>query len=486
MRRLTTDPARDYRPSGPPTAGRSPLPALAEGFPARSTSFRPSGGATAAEQPARVRGMLSWSPDGRWLAAAPRPRRRASAPSPRHPPRRRGGRRGPLDHHAERADLPHGRRLLTGRTLPGLCGLPTHSCHLEVIGLGDDYVPKGTARRLTRKVFWAGGLAWTRDGKSVVYADRRPAPLARRGSPETGPPERIEVAGQGAGAPAIARPGTALRSCGSWPTRTSGGSRRGARPRPWPLYGRRLRAAASRRTGLIAWESGRAGRGKRSGWPTRTVPTRSNSPGARAWQGSPRWSPDGGQNRLRLPGRGRLLAHLDHRRRRRISTPTDAGPRRREHAKLVAGWPLHLFHLQSRRRSGYLARAREGRTEERVTHNGGYHAYESADGKTLFFTEDSTNRRSLPCPPRRCRAKGHRLRRGLHRRSGGRLPSGLRGGPALTTSLPAGSGDRPGPAPRDPGEGRRLPTVSPDGKTILYTKTISGGGSDLVMIENFR
>ena len=139
-----------------------------------------------------------------------------------------------------------------------------------------------------------------------------------------------------------------------------------------------------------------------------------------------------------------------------------------------------------------------GGEAERVTHGGGFFSFESVDGKTLFFM-----RRMHPSPL---------------------LALPLAGGPEREIAKcvwrfavgPAGLYSEECPAEqnafnlavvvlpetplflRDPatGDGRLLGkldraqeaglTVSPDGKTILFTKVADNEGSDLMMIENFR
>src|SRR6185436_16833173 len=66
--------------------------------------------------------------------------------------------------------------------------------------------------------------------------------------------------------------------------------------------------------------------------------------------------------RFRFPGRGRALGHLDDRCRGRLSESADTGFRRREHAELVARWPLRLLCLQwGGWPSGCVAQTRCGR-----------------------------------------------------------------------------------------------------------------------------
>jgi len=130
-----------------------------------------------------------------------------------------------------------------------------------------------------------------------------------------------------------------------------------------------------------------------------------------------------------------------------------------------------------------------GGSEERVTHGGGSLAYESADGKTLFFMRESFARTSL---------LALRLAGGPERKVLECVPPlGFAVGPGgvyhfACEASPAGT-------PLyvlDPATGRDrlLATVektdgglavSPDGKTFFYPKG-GGEGSDLMMIENFR
>jgi Tol biopolymer transport system component len=127
-----------------------------------------------------------------------------------------------------------------------------------------------------------------------------------------------------------------------------------------------------------------------------------------------------------------------------------------------------------------------GGAEERITRNGGGTAFESIDGKTLFFMR----RLSEPSPLLALPLAGG------PEREVAKCVVGFAVGPAGLYSLEC-SDDPPTPVfLRDPATGRgrllgkldqvmRGLTVSPDGKTILYTRGV-GEGSDLMMIENFR
>ena len=75
--------------------------------------------------------------------------------------------------------------VLAGRPRPGLrhlrrrrCGVA--ACDIYVLALDDQLRPRAEARRLTRQACWIQGVAWTRDGRSIVYGVNRPdLPVAR-------------------------------------------------------------------------------------------------------------------------------------------------------------------------------------------------------------------------------------------------------------------------------------------------------------------
>jgi len=495
-RRLTTDPALDRFPSWSPDGRQIAfIRTSREGEAGMIHLVSPLGGSDRklSDQPAAF-GRLSWSPDSRWLATAASP----FANDPRSEIRGirfigvPGGEArsitspSPLTYHTDPAFSPEGHRLAYASCLS------FYSCHVDIVELGVDYAPKGTVRRLTRTPFIMGGLAWTRDGKSVVYNDRHNGRLWRVGIAGDQPPERIEVAGSDVVLPTIAFSRDRLAferflgrkqiyrfEAGRQSEVVAASSGTDWNPNFSP-NGRR-----------IAFESSRASGGGEI-WLAEadgSDPVQlTHSPGL--GQGSPRWSPDG--RRIAFDSIGEE-GHWDI-----WTVDADGGsPRRLTHDpgdENLPSWSRdgHWVYFGSDRGGAvpdiWRAPAMGG-PEERVTHNGGWVPYESADGKTLFFLRDTGSSPLMALP----------LAGGPERKVIDCVepPFGFAVGSAGVYHLGCVADRRTVPLYLlDPATGRdRLLgtlengqggfTVSPDGKTILYTKMV-GEGSDLMMIENFR
>jgi Tol biopolymer transport system component len=205
------------------------------------------------------------------------------------------------------------------------------------------------------------------------------------------------------------------------------------------------------------------------------------------WQGSPGWSPDGRQ--LAFDSQA-ADGHWD------IWTIDVEGgtPRRLTRYpgdENVPSWSrdgrwVYFYSARDGDREIWRIPATGG-VEERVTHGGaGWLALESSDGKALFFTRENGRSRLLTLPlaggPERtlvnCVAPALAVAVG----GGGVYYAGCEEEPALHMLDPNIGEDRLlGKLEKFAGQ----ITVSPDGKTILYTKIVSEG-SDLMMIENFR
>jgi eukaryotic-like serine/threonine-protein kinase len=495
-RRLTTDPAFDVFPSWSPDGRQIAFMRTSrEGAPGTIHLVSPLGGSDRklSAQPAAF-GRLSWSPDGRWLAAgrdrsATETDPQASAiyliPVLGGEPRSMTSPNADA-YHDDPALSPDGRHLAYASCINFL------SCYVDVVELGRDYVPQGPSRRLTRRAGWIRGLAWTRDGNSVIYGDVTSGRLWRAWIVGDRPPERIELAGLRAFDPATTASLDRLAfaqdsgnydiwrfEVGHPPEALLVSSFRDTHPHLSP-NGRR-----------IAFESGRAGDGNEI-WLANvdgSSPTQlTRGPGI--WQGSPRWSPDGQRIAFDCQGEdGRWdIWTIDADGGSPSRLTLDPGDENMPSWSRDGRWIYFQAYQAGATTTDVWRVPATGGSEERVTHHGGSLAYESTDGKTLFFMRAYANAPLLALPlaggPERelldcVRAQGFTVGPGGVYHLG--CEEGPTGRPLYLLDFATG---------RDRLLGKLEKavlglTVSPDGRTILYTKRVEQG-ADLMMIENFR
>ena len=483
IRRLTSDPAEDLRPSWSPDGRQiafvrhvrgapdeihlvSPL-----GGPERKLSDFPGGG-----------GNLAWSSDGRWLAAT---RQRDAGntgvgagsihflPVEAGEPRRVTSPKG-LDYDVEPTFSPDGRRLAYASCVSSL------SCDPAVSSWARTACRQAPPRRLHEQSRLVVGTRLD-PRRQLPGLRRRPAgpdALAHRGRRGSVRPSRIEIAGLKARPAGDRRfPGPARVRSLLLPTRTSTGSRKGARPRSrWPPRSTTsARLLAGRPRGSPS-ASGRSGQGRRSGSPPPTDPDPvqlTHGPGL--LQGSPRWSPDGRQIAFDSQGED---GHWDI-----WTIDADGGSLRRltqdPGDENQPSWSRDgrfvYFQLGSGGRGHDVWRIpAAGGSEERLTQGGGDLAYESADGKTLFF------KRAAADSPAPGPAAGRRRRRGdprlrpqirIHGGRGRRLPLRVQGRRTASTdaALPAGSARRAGTG--SSGSSTRARAASPSPPTARRSST---------------
>jgi Tol biopolymer transport system component len=499
-RRLTTDPADDGAPAWSPDgkqiaflratssdafAGRAIYVVSPFGGPERRLLDFPAGG-------------LSWSKDGRWLAAAKAPRtdpaggidlisvatgERRAVTSPK-----------PRAFDACPALSPDGRALAYASCEGGGAGVTV--CDIHVQALDDQLRPRAEARRLTRQAGWIQGVAWTRDGRSIVYGvNAIPNPyLWRVRADGSAPAYRIELAGRGSLWPSTARGRDRLAFTRSLWDVDIWRVRLGSPPAPiiestfndmWPQYSP---------DGLrIAFESGRTGE-RDEIWLTDadgSNPTRLTRGPGRS-QGSPRWSPDGRSIAFDSgPENGRsdiwTIGTDGSDLRQVTSDPAD---------EIIPSWSrdgrwVYFSSNRTGRHEVWRALA-TGQGEEPVTREGGCAPFESRDGRTLYYlrgcqgaallarpTGGGNERTIVPCVDNWNYAVGPQ---GVFHVDC--TPPGVPNASQRVLRLWDAATGRDRPVATIEGAWVAGVSASPDGRTVLWGR--STAASDLVMIENFR
>jgi eukaryotic-like serine/threonine-protein kinase len=508
-RRLTTDPATEGYPAWSPDGTEIAFLRYYAGN-IRGISWfatgaihlvSPLGGPSRrlSDFPARL--QLSWSPDGRWLAAA-KARSGTEPPGGIHLISVADGQSRPLTFPKAPAfdispSFSPGARALAYATCVGAEGAPI--CEVCVLDLDSDLRPRAAARPLTRLRLRAQGLAWTRDGRSIVFATAAATGsggLWRVPADGSRPPVRIELAGVQARTPFLSAGRDRLAF-----VRPAGDSdiyqlRPGGPATPlvestyaelqpqWSPDGRRITFLSERAgSGQDIWLADADGR---------NLARLTHGPGRS--QGYPGWSPDGrsivfdSQNAdgyrdvFTMGSDGSGLHQVTH-------DPAD---------DVMPSWSRDgrsIYYSSNRTGRFEVWRVSvAGGAEEQLTREGGTHPFESVDGRTLYYrgggsatdgpllarpTAGGEARTILPCVP----IFGYAV-----------APGGLFHHDCVTPET-GGSPERP-LRYRDAATGQdrlvaRLDadwigglSVSPDGKTILYARGTST--SDLMMIESFR
>jgi len=364
---------------------------------------------------------------------------------------------------------------------------------------GDIYVAPvsgGPPRRVTSDGRSLNGLAWTADGKGIVFASNRGG-LWRlwRVSSSGGTPEMVNGVGEGAGAPTISPRGNRLAyvqastDANLW--RTAGPASKGRRGAPMKVI------ASSRQD----WEGVFSPDGKRIAFASDRSGTveiwTSNSDGTNQAQltslraadaGTPRWSPDGKTIAFdaRLEGHGDIFViSADGGTPRRLTTePVENN---------VPTWSRDgkwIYFSSNRTGSWQIWRVPSaGGSATQVTKNGGFSAEESPDARFLYvWVDGGTIWRMRPSGEETTRilqgvsafAWWRVAPGGIYFIDGSTTPARVRFLDFATkrvntiTTLDLGYSH--------PALGF---DVSPDGQWILF-KRVDQVASDIMVVENFR
>ena len=284
-----------------------------------------------------------------------------------------------------------------GRTIAFCRASPGGSQELWLLDLTEDLKPKAEPRRLTHLNLQLGGPAWTPDGKGIVFSAGPPGAnqsIWRVSISGSGPPERLQFGVESASVPAVARNGNRLAfqrgrfDINIYRLSLSDSGVPLAKPAPFlsstrnefnPQYspdGARIAFGSDRGGDYGVWVSDADG--------SNAVELVSR-PGTNA--GTPRWSPDGTKIAFDWNADGNWNIYV---------------------IRSSGGKPVRLTSdpayevIPSWSRDGkwiYFASNRSGRNEVwkapadggdavQVTRNGGFVAFESADGASLYYTKE--------------------------------------------------------------------------------------------------
>jgi len=506
VRRLTTDPLVDANPAWSPDGRQIAfLRKRPDGTTIQLVSAL--GGPDRKLSDFRGADSLAWSPDGHWVAAG-----RFGEQETTEQPRGiylipvEGGEARPLiASRPSRGEFspafsPDGRQLAyvsCSRTSNAF--FTTADCDIWLVDVTAALAPSTPPRRLTRqRSLYIGGIAWTRGGSAVVYdallAGNDLFYLWRVGIDGTRPPERIEVAGASATAPAIAPARDRLAftrdlrdtdiyrfEVGRPVQLVAGSTFEETEPRVSP-DGRRLVFESVRSGAHDIWVAQADG-----SHPQQLT----HGPGL--GQGAPYWSPDGRRIAFDSAAADGSF-HI-------WMIDTDGGTPRRlttqggdEHVPTWShdGRWVYFSHYRDQGIGRDIWRvSASGGAPERLTHDGsGPFACESADGKTLLFQLNDADSPLMAMPPT---GGGARQLLACVRNSA------FGAGPQGVYYVPCDVSPNPPVHVLDlkTGRDRRLGTleglsrrplglsVSPDGKTIVYSK-LTSQNTDLMLIENFK
>jgi Tol biopolymer transport system component len=505
-RRLTSDPADDLMPAWS-RDGRQIAFERRRGSQFAVYTISPLGGAERiladglSASSSVTFSSLSWSLDGQWIVVADW---ESASETSRLMlvPTGSGVRRVVMSSDRSAGMLLNPAISPDGRALAYELCRPQTVCDVHVVALDSQETPKGEPRRLSHDGHLPCGLAWTRDGRSLIYGDGQRLGLRRVtfGAPEF---QRVELAGPGAMFPAVSPAGDRLAYVRSgWDLHlwkfAAGGTGAPEQFLLSTLVDRAPQFSADGRR--IVFGSDRAGNGAQL-WVADqdgSNPVALTLPTGRA-QGTAHWSPDG--HWVVYDGQS------DDGHRHAYIVDSGGGPPRR----ITADTSDESFPTWSRDgRWIYFGSMRTGRFEiwrirsvpgeevrqsaQQITAAGGYAAWESGNGLALFYTKSSAIEGSVFTQPVAGGAE-RRVVESVYRWDffpiDGSLyyitrPDGQRHANAFELRiLDAPTGKEAVVNRFDSMDVVGL-SVSPDRRTVLSSGMRTTAGDDLMLIQHFR
>ncbi len=359
-----------------------------------------------------------------------------------------------------------------------------------VLALGEDFSPKGEPRRMTSSVSAVSRPAWTQDGAVIVsFGDA----LWRIPAKGRGAAKRLDFVGEDAAQPAVSRTAKRLAyarivlDLNVWAVETEGAA--AGQPRPLlastrsefnPQFspdGKKIAFASDRGGSMQIWVCDASG-------ANATALSALDGPNV----GTPRWSPDGSRIVFdAMVGGTRDLFVIDSRGGKARALTTQPTHERVPSWSRDGRW---IYFSSNRGGTDQIWRMpAEGGEAVQVTRAGGYVAFESWDGTSLYYTKSAgtgplfqlplaggEERKVLESVVQRAFAV---TAKGIYFISA-RDPEGVVALQFL--ELASGKTTRISVLNRPLYLGL---TASPDGRTVLYTQ-YDLAGSDLMLVENFR